>query len=197
MNGDAIQLVSKAIEEFLNAAFARQNIEGEVYVGPLDDDDADGHAAVLFLYRVAVNADLRNTRHEVPSQALGGPSVAHEGALPLDLYYLLTGGTSKTGGERDAGLHTLGFAMQALNDSPVLVGLPVQGETVRLTLDPVSSEEMSRIWTLFPAANYRTSVVYLASPVWIDPAVVTAPAPPVVAERYQAGTSASQESHAQ
>ena len=40
---------------------------------------------------------------------------------------------------------------------------------VRVSLDPVSTEEMSRIWTLFPTANYRTSVAYVASPVWIDP----------------------------
>src|SRR3954464_9712576 len=100
MNGDAIQLVSKAFEDFLEAALDRQSISGGVYVGPLDDPDASGHAAVLFLYRLAGNPDLRNHPHQ-----------PHRRALPLDLYYLLTGGTSQTGGELDAGLRVLGYAM--------------------------------------------------------------------------------------
>jgi hypothetical protein len=77
--------------------------------------------------------------------------------------------------------------MQVLQASPNLTGVPVQGETVRVTLDPVSSEEMSRIWTLFPAANYRTSVVYLATPVWIDPVLPLASAPPVTSEAHPVG----------
>ena len=43
--------------------------------------------------------------------------------------------------------------MQPLNDQPQLVGLGVGGETVRITLEPVASEEMSRVWTLFPNAE--------------------------------------------
>jgi hypothetical protein len=77
--------------------------------------------------------------------------------------------------------------MQALNDEPILVGLPVQNETVRVSLDSVSNEEMSRIWTLFPRADYCTSVVYLATPVWIDPDSARLPAPPVVHETYRIG----------
>ena len=187
MNGDAIQLVSKALEDLLNAALAKQSIQGGVFVGPLDDPEANGHAAVLFLYRVAVNADLRNSEHRVPAAVDDDPPVIHQGALPLDLYYLLTGGTAQTGGERDTGLRVLGYVMQALNSTPNLAGISVQGELVRLTLDPVSSEEMSRIWTLFPTANYRTSVVYLASPVWIDPVSSRLPAPPVRQEPHRIG----------
>ena len=47
-------------------------------------------------------------------------------------------------------LRVLGCAMQTLNDQPQLVGLGVGGDTIRVTLEPVGSEEMSRIWTLFP-----------------------------------------------
>jgi len=185
MNGDAIQLVSQALRDRLSAAFRAQGIPGDIYVGPLDDRDAEGAAAVLFLYRVAVTADLRNSAHI--SQPPGGnpPTIVYDTALPLDLYYLLTARTSQSGRELDA-LRVLGFAMQALNDAPDLVGLPVQGDTVRLSLDPISSEEMSRIWTLFPTTNYRTSVVYLVSPVWIDPAAGPAAAAPVVSEAYRA-----------
>ena len=191
MSGDAIKLVSKAFQAFLEATLASQGMNGGVYVGPLDDQDANGAAAVLFLYRVAINAELRNTPHRIPSPVEGAPPIVHQRALPLDLYFLLTGGNAQTGGEADLGLTVLGYAMQALDDSPLLVGLPVQGETVRLTVDPVSSEEMSRIWTLFPTANYRTSVVYLASPVWIDPVVPRTEGAPVIEEPHRFGTVAS------
>jgi hypothetical protein len=77
--------------------------------------------------------------------------------------------------------------MQALNDRPVLLGIAVQGETARLSLEPTTTEEMSRIWSLFPTVNFRTSVVYLASPVWIDPAVVRTVGPPVLREPHRAG----------
>ena len=184
MNADAVQVVTKALQDLLAPAV------GNVYVGPLDDPQAQGSDAVLFLYRVAVNPDLRNSEHVLPPPVPGGPPVVFRNALPLDLYYLLTAGNAQAGGEL-AALETLGQAMQLLNGAPNLVGLPVQGETVRVTLDPVSSEEMSRIWSLFQTANYRTSVVYLATPVWIDPAVPETLAAPVTHEPHRVGPIAS------
>lgn len=179
MNADAIRIVTKALQDYLTP------IVGDVYVGPLDDPNASGAKAVLFLYRVATNADLRSASHVV-AQAGNQPPIAYENALPLDLYYLLTAGSSQTGGELDS-LRVLGLAMRALNDSPSLDGLTVHGEAVRFTLDPIGIEEMSRIWTLFPTANYRTSVVYLATPVWIDPAMPPAGGAPVVEEPHRVG----------
>jgi hypothetical protein len=172
--------VTEALKKLLTPAI------GSVYIGPLDDPDAAGDQAVLFLYRVAVNGDLRNSTHVLPPAAPGQPQRQFDGSLPLDLYYLLTAGNAETGGEGPA-LATLGRAMQVLNGSPTLTGIDVRGETVRVTLDPVSTEEMSRIWTLFPAANYRTSVVYLATPVWIDPVAPTIAGSPVIEEPHLVG----------
>jgi len=177
----AIQIVTKALQDRLDAA-----IGTGVYVGPLDDPNASGAKAVLFLYRVALNADLRSREHVVASPIPNDPPIVHERSLPLDLYYLFTAGTSQTGGELDA-LGVLGQAMRALNDSPFIEGVPVKGETVRVSIDPIGSEEMSRIWTLFPTANYRTSVVYLASPVWIDPERPRSFGAPVVEEPHGVG----------
>lgn len=181
MNANAVQLVTKALQDLLSPA-----VGGPVYVGPLDDPQAAGAKAVLFLYRVAVNPDLRNSAHLAPPAVPGGPPIVYESALPLDLFYLLTAGDAQAGGELDA-LATLGQAMQVLQAEPNITGLPVQGETVRVTLDPISSEEMSRIWALFPTANYRTSVVYLATPVWIDPTSPTTTAIPVSSEPHNVG----------
>jgi Pvc16 N-terminal domain len=184
MNANAVQLVTKALQNLLSATI------GPVYVGPLDDPQAAGCKAVLFLYRVAVNPDLRNSTHVVPPPVPGDPPIVYENSLPLDLYYLLTPGDAQAGGELDA-LATLGQAMQILNTSPNLTGVPLQGETVRVTVDPISSEEMSRIWALFPVANYRTSVVYLVTPVWIDPVAPFIAAAPVTAEPHRIGPIAS------
>jgi hypothetical protein len=186
MNFEAIKLVSEAFEKVLETAFAAANIPGDVYVGPLDDPNAEDAAAVLFLYRLVVNADLRSAEHRVPAVDPLQPAIVHQGALPLDLYYLLTAGTRQTGGELQS-LTVLGCAMQALNDRPELVGVGVGGDTVRVTLEPASSDELSRIWTLFPTVNFRTSVAYLASPVWIDPAIARTVAPPVIREPHRAG----------
>ena len=49
---------------------------------------------------------------------------------------------------------------------PLPARMPLAGRSV--TLEPLSTEEASRVWTLFPAVNYRTSVGYIATPVWID-----------------------------
>ncbi len=181
MNADAIRIVSEAIRAVLGPAVGGA---GNVYVGPLDDQAGRDARIVLFLYRVAVNSHLRNAEHRVAAADPKDPVVVHKRSLPLDLCYLLTAGNRETGGEATA-LADLGLAMQVLNATPDLVGRELQNETVRLTLDPIGSEEMSRIWTLFPTINYRTSVTYVASPVWIDPATPPVDAVPVTEEPHR------------
>jgi hypothetical protein len=182
VQGDAIQVVTSAIRDVLAAALSVPT--GDIYVGPLNDPQAAGRRASLFLHRVSVNAELRNCTHYVTTA--DGSAIVHDRSLPLDLRYLLTAGDEESGGELSA-LGTLGLAMQALDGEPNLVGVPVQGEVVRITVEPMTSEDMSRIWSLFPSANYRTSVCYLASPVWIDPKVAATAGPPVVHEIYRVG----------
>lgn len=179
---EAIRVVSEAVKKRLDDVLGTD----AVFIGPLDDDGAKDHRMVLFLYRVAVNPDLRNTRHLVPPPVPADPPVDTDRALPLDLYYLLTAGDPQTGGEPTA-LETLGTAIQTLNDTPTFTGTNLNDEVVRVTLDPLSSEEMGRIWNLFPTANYRTSVVYLASPVWIYPAILPPPGAAVVEEAHRIG----------
>jgi hypothetical protein len=184
MNADAIYNVTKALQDFLTRAINGQG--DDVFVGPLDDPKATRAKAVLFLYRLAVNADLRSSPHLVAGPTVSAQATAYANSLPLDLHYLFTAGTAQNGGELEA-LSVLGLAMRALNDSPFLDGSPVRGERVHLSIDPIGSEEMSRIWTLFPTANYRTSVVYLATPVWLDPEAQEARGAPVVEEPHTFG----------
>jgi len=184
MDTQAIQRVTEAIRHRLEHAIGPNNI---VFVGPLHDTDAEDAQLVLFLYRVVPNADLRNTPHVVPAANPNDPPKIHENALPLDLYFLITVGATPAPGEEPL-LRALGYAIQALQLDPNLVGAPVGQETVHVTLEPLSTEEASRIWALFPTANYRTSVAYVASPVWIDPPQPDPEAVPVITDTLVAGS---------
>ena len=174
MSAAAIIQVTSALRARLETALTNSTVPGTVFVGPLDDADASGAALVLFLYRLVPSPSLRNREHVVANPSPQPPTV-FKNSLPLDLYYLVTVGTVPNASE-EIMLQALGFVMQEIQNDPELTGPVVNHQTVHLSLEPLTTEESSRIWALFPTANYRTSIAYCASPVWIDP-----PQPPLVA----------------
>jgi len=184
VSGDAIKLVTDELRRRLEIALTRSTIPGTVFVGPLDDADASGAALVLFLYRIVPNANLRNREHTIVTNT--PPPIIYRNSLPLDLYYLVTVGTIP-GSSEETLLTALGFAMQELQMDPELTGPTINHQAVHVSLEPLTTEESSRIWALFPTANYRTTVAYLATPVWIDPERPTIPAEPVVQDQLLAG----------
>lgn len=188
MKADGILRVTEALEERLERALANSGVPGTVFVGPLDDADASGAALILFLYRIVPNGNLRNHEHRVSSSNALQVEVFHN-ALPLDLYFLITVGTTP-GSSEETLLRALGFAIQELHSAPDLTGPGLNQETVRVSLEPLTTEEASRIWALFPVVNYRTSVAYLATPVWIDPPTPESMAAPVVEDQLLAGPKA-------
>ena len=175
MSAEAIYRVTNALRACLQRALDDADDPGSVFIGPLDDPDAQGASLVLFLYRMTPNPSLRNSGHRVASELPDAAPIAYLDALPLDLYYLVTVGTRLGTGEEPL-LRVLGYAIRALNDDPVITGEAVAQELVRVSMEALTTEEISRIWALFPTVNYRTSVAYLVSPVWIDPA--RSPTPP-------------------
>ena len=185
MNGEGILRVTEVLRDRLKEALVLSGVPGTVFVGPLDDADASGAALILFLYRIVPNANLRNREHTPPSSSV--PPPVFRNALPLDLFFLVTVGTMP-GSSEETPLRALGFAIQAMQADPDLTGAGVSQETVHVTLEPLSTEETSRIWALFPTANYRTSIAYLASPVWIDPRQPEPIAEPVVDDQLFAGS---------
>lgn len=189
MNGDGILRVTEELRERLKQALVLSGVPGTVFVGPLDDADASGAALILFLYRIVPNATLRNREHRVPSSS--APPPVFQNALPLDLYFLVTVGTTP-GSSEETPLRALGFAIQAMQADPDLTGAGVSQETIHVTLEPLSTEETSRIWALFPTVNYRTSIAYLATPVWIDPRVPELLAEPVVDDQLFAGSKSAE-----
>lgn len=189
MSAEAILQVTLALRTRLNQALVAAGDPGTVFVGPLDDPDAQGASLILFLYRIIASATLRNREHRVPADNPPPPFIVFNNSLPLDLHYLVTVGT-RAGSSEEPLLRTLGFAMCELNTNPDLVGAAVGQDTVHVSLEPLTTEEASRIWSFFPTANYRTSVAYLATPVWIDPAQPPAQATRVVQDKLLSGQKA-------
>lgn len=127
----------------------------------------------LFLYQTMPNGAWRNM--DIPRQVRPGET-GHP-PLALNLSYLVT-----AYGENDddvRGHRLLGRAMSALDDFPVLgseeinqillpeSGLREQVERVRITLQPLSLDEMSKLWTTFQT-QYRISAAYQVSAVLIE-----------------------------
>lgn len=131
-----------------------------------------GNQVNLFLYQTVLDGAWRN--QDLPPGVKAGES--GQPPLPLDLFYLVT-----TYGEDDDDTFShrlLGRAMSVLHDHPVLgtdeirAALPNndlhrQVERVRVTLQPLSLEELSKLWTTFQT-QYRISAAYQASVVLIE-----------------------------
>jgi hypothetical protein len=152
-----------------------------VTVRPLDTarNNTTGDQVNLFLYQALPDAAWRN--QDIPRRVHPGETA--QPPLPLTLYYLIT-----AYGEEDNDIKShllLGKAMNVLHDYPVLgadaiksatdsvpdlkdnANLHEQVERVRITLQPLTFEEISKLWTTFQT-HYRTSAAYQASVVLIE-----------------------------
>jgi hypothetical protein len=129
----------------------------------------------LFLYRITENEHLKN--QESPGR--GHPGTYGHPPLCLNLHYLLTayGSTDDQGFFNESRAHfVLGSAMRVLHDHAELTdrvvtvrtpsGEPVldpalleQPEPVRLTLEPLSLDDLTKVWTAL-TLPYRLSAAY-------------------------------------
>lgn len=176
-----INAVTQAIRGRLKAV-----IDGSlsVYVGPPDIGIGSSVGLILFLLRITPNADLRNTDRIRRFPDASHPPRVVSPAIPVDLHYLVTSAPAALGstGPDDLGLINIAAAVQAIEAaSPIAVPSHFQ-EAVWLSLEPLSSDELARIWGLFQNFNCRTSFIFRASPVWIDPLYVADPAPAVTSD---------------
>jgi Pvc16 N-terminal domain len=150
---------------------------------PDEPDLMAGPLVNLFLYRVCENGVLKN--QDLPGRgdrgAYGHPPLA------LDLHYLLTSyGVTKSpaGGnlEDEIVAHwLLGSAMRILHDFPIITpDLETSGgvlvldhalanahERVKLTLQPISLEDLSKVWTAL-SRPFRASAAYEVRVVQIE-----------------------------
>jgi Pvc16 N-terminal domain len=132
----------------------------------------------LFLYQTLPDGAWRNM--DMPRQMK--PGETGQPPLPLILYYLLTAYSDDLD---DTSSHRLlGQAMSILHDHPLLgaeeiskatepianlkdSNLHQQLERVRITLQPLTLEEMSKVWSPFQT-QYRLSAAYQVAVVLIE-----------------------------
>lgn len=167
MTVNVIQSTTMALEDLINSDIDPETI----FVGP-PSKAPDSAIASLFLYHLVPNAEMRN---ELNVSGLRGTAAA-EGvelkSIPFELRYMITVYSSSDGDPKEQ--QVLGQIIKTLHVTPVLTGARLPGQTVRLTPDPLSMEEISRVWGLFPGKAYQTSIVYLATPVYVDASEVHA-----------------------
>jgi hypothetical protein len=166
-----------------------------------------GRRANLYLYRVSENAALKN--QEIPGQ--GHPAAYGHPPLSLNLHYLLTTypNNEKTPDADREAQEVLGDAMRVLHDFAILTpelrdkdnaakrlldpALLGAFEHLRITLEPTSLDELSKIWTATPQANFRRSVSYEVMVVQIESRRMRRPARPVETRRIQLSLAARPE----
>jgi hypothetical protein len=145
----------------------------------------------LFLYRVTVNLGQRNqsSRPRADGQRPRRP-------LPLDLHYMLTPWAATAARQQ----RMLGWAMRSLEDTPILdsgylnhygpeAGIFLDSETVELSHDPISLQDMLNIWDVFKP-NQQLSVTYLARMVSIESELGIAEFAPVQTRVFEIGHAA-------
>ncbi len=129
----------------------------------------------LFLYQVLPNAAWRNM--DIPQRVRAGETAIPP--LALNLYYMLT--AYGEGDDDSLGHRLLGHAMSIFYDHPLLGAQEIkdalppdidsdlenQIERVRITLQPLTVEEIFRLWSGF-LTQYRISVSYEISVVLIE-----------------------------
>jgi hypothetical protein len=174
------QLAIAAVTATLRSLLMRGVGIQEVTARPLDNArrSATGNQLNLFLYQVLPDAAFRN--RDMPRQTK--PGETGNPPLPLTLYYLLT---AYSDDEDDTNAHRLlGEAMGVLHDHPLLGAAEIKNATspiadlkasdlheqierVRITLQPLPFEELSKLWTTFQT-HYRVSAAYQLSVVLIE-----------------------------
>jgi hypothetical protein len=142
----------------------------------------------LFLYRVGLNANLRNRPARVAADGR-----RFRPSLPLDLYYLLT-----PWGETPGKQHRLlGWAMRLLEDTAILpAGLLNSAgpehdtfrpsEAVELICEPLSVQDITGVWQGL-RADWQLSVTYVARLVLLDSGAEFPAGPPVQTQQYALG----------
>jgi hypothetical protein len=150
---------------------------------PADLESNNSVRLSMYLYRILEDPYMKN-RYPV----IGTGGKLQKAPLTLDLYYLLT---PLVGTPREQQI-VLGKAMQTLYDRPILESqdlegaLGASGDQIRLVLNPVSLEELTRVWQALEIP-YRLSVCYIARVVIMDSQLAQF-SQPVVYKRITYGT---------
>ncbi len=145
-----------------------------------DFQTPDFPAVTVFLYRIALNPEMRNSpRRTLPDGSIQRP------LLPLELYFMITPWARVTSDE----YRIAGRVLQVLYDNSELGSSQLQGpswedgDSVQIVLESLSIDDHYRIWD---SSNlpYRLSLTYMLRVVGIEPGEAIT-VPPVVQAEFQ------------
>ncbi len=171
----AIAAVTATLRNLVTAGIGTDVANASVTTQPPDEvKTADETLINIFLYQTTIDSAWRNRDRRRPGES-GHPPLA------LNLFYLITAYAKNTGPPELPDLIShklLGRAMRTLHDHPVLSGAEIktalsasdlseQIEHVRITQQPISLDEMSKLWTTFQS-KYRISAAYQVAVVLIE-----------------------------
>ena len=177
-NALAVAAVTATLEAILGSGVHADPDLSDTAMTALPPDKARGtitsNQINIFLYQIVPNAAWRNM--DVPS--LVKPGETGIPPLAIDLHYLITVFGRENDNSQPFDHHLMGRAMSLLYDHALLgpdeirlafpgSDLERQVERVRITMQPLNIEEISKLWTGF-ATQYRLSVAYDVSVALID-----------------------------
>lgn len=211
MSVDALFNASMALRRRIVDATLDQGSAVAVHVGSPVAAEVGDAAVSLTLFDVHPSVALRNTPRFSPPPSAGpvtGPAALIE-SVALDLRYLIVCYRKKALGNNEAGtfpteLAMLGRIIAALHSDPVLSiaaeadanagqeekDAALAEQTVRLSAEPYGLDEWNRLWAMFPDSAFRTSIVYLVTPVYVS-AAASALYPRVRSRRLEGAASAN------
>jgi hypothetical protein len=173
--------VSRTVVDLLKTQIGDPNLK----IALASPKNPGNNELTLFLYKLTPNADLNNADRRLVSRP-NGTLAAERASLVLDAYYMLTAHASDPTRVGDAH-RALSLAMRVFHDHGIVSGSllradnPSHGLTadslLRITLTPITMEDMTRIWSVFPDTPYEISVTYLVTPVEIESALELTGAP--------------------
>jgi hypothetical protein len=150
--------------------FGFSDVTTDIVLSPPDDDLPDTALLSIYLYHIEPDPQLRNQ----PPLADGTTGLLRA-PLALQHHFLITPLLQ----EEDQNQLILGRVLQALHDNPFIeeiAGEPLSDSrgggspALRLAIEPMTSEERSRIWQAL-GADSRLSISYLMRTVMIDSAL--------------------------
>jgi hypothetical protein len=175
----AIAAVTATLRNLLSQGVTPDQDLADTTITAQPPDKARGNASTanqinLFLYQVSPNPAWRN--QDMPGLVHPGETSAPP--LALNLFYLLTPYGRDNDVQRPYSHHLLGRAMSVIHDHPLLSreeinsalpdsDLHTQVERVRFTLQPISLDEVSKLWAGFQTP-LRLSVAYEAAVLLIE-----------------------------
>jgi hypothetical protein len=200
----AVATVTSAIQQILRESVT-DRVPGAEVTTTRPDDLAKSHAQTginIYLFHAAPNTTVRSD----PFRSPGSEGVAlQRTASALDLHYVVTcfGKEERYEPEKLLALATLAVLKtpELTNDriARTIAGaagaglagsdLASQHERVRLAIQPLSSDELLRLWSLFSPSPYRLSIVCIASVVTLTTGDTSTSLSPAKEARVLAGSS--------